>query len=161
VEPHLIVLSGIPGTGKTRLANALSRQLKIPSFSKDRFQSVLRTQELASREGVEGYELLFDIADQQLSLGISAILDAVFPMAGFRYRAQQLAELHGASFRPIMCSCSDDGLLKGRLTAREQFVPNWTPVGWDEVLRVRADFQPWRQGSALELDADEEEGGPG
>jgi predicted kinase len=149
----LVLLSGLPGTGKTRLAIELSKQFHMPVFMKDRFQSQLRLQGFVGREGAAGYELLFDVADHQLSLGIGAILDAVFPMDGFRQRAKALAEHYGAHFRPILCFCSDDVLLKKRMENRNQYVPDWTPVGWDEVEKIRAYFESWEENSVLHLDA--------
>ena len=36
---------------------------------------------------------------------------------------------------------------------RCQLVPNWTPVGWEEVLRLKEIFTPWSPQEALFLDA--------
>lgn len=145
-------MSGLPGTGKTRLALGISQSLEIPLLSKDRFQSQLRKLGLAGREGGEGYELMFDHAETQLSAGIGAVLDAVFPKDGFRERARELADRHRVPFRAIHCECSDERLFKERLIGRDWYVPDWTPVGWEEVERIRKYFQPWGHGSALVLD---------
>jgi predicted kinase len=153
MDPTLVLISGLPGTGKTRLANELARHLQVPVFAKDRFQAQLRSLGFTGREGAEGYHLLFDMADQQLSLGMGAILDAVFPLYGFRRKAHELAEHHEARFKAILCYCSDEALLKGRMEKREQYVPEWSPVGWDEVLKIRAYFEPWDDKPALHLDA--------
>jgi predicted kinase len=149
----LVLLSGLPGTGKTRLAIEISRKRQYSILSKDRFQSQLRSQGLAGREGAEGYELLFDAAERQLALGNGVILDAVFPRAGFRRRAEELARLHGTPFRPILCYCSEDEALKERLKNRERYVPDWTPAGWEEVERIRSYFEAWQEDSAIGLDA--------
>ncbi len=149
----LVLISGLPGTGKTRLANELAASLQISVFAKDRFQSQLHRLGLTDREGPAGYHLLLDMADQQLSLGLGAILDAVFPKHGFRQEAHEIAEQHAASFRPVLCYCSDDEVLKERMQNREQYVPHWSPVGWEEVLKIRAYFEPWDENSALHLDA--------
>lgn len=42
MDPCLILISGLPGTGKTQLANELAKRLQAPVFAKDRFQSQLR-----------------------------------------------------------------------------------------------------------------------
>jgi predicted kinase len=153
---YLILLSGLPGTGKTRLGIRLSKTLRLPLLSKDRFQSHLRLQGLAGREGAEGYEMIFNSADQQLTIGTGAILDAVFPKRGFRLRARDLAESYGFLFKPIYLYCSSVEVLKTRMENREKLVPNWTPVGWSEVEKIRSYFEPWPEGSALELNAIDE-----
>jgi predicted kinase len=149
----LILVSGLPGTGKTRLALELGQTLQIPVLAKDRLQANLRLLGLTGRNGPDGYHLILDLADQQLALGVGAILDAVFPMNGFRLRARAMAQTYRAPFRPIFCTCSDEALWRARLEVREQFVPHWSPVGWEEVERIRPIFEPWEMTGALFLDA--------
>lgn len=153
-SPHkLILFSGLPGAGKTSLAQALAKRLKYPLFAKDRLQSQLRALGLTGRVGKEGYELILDLAEQQLALGVGAILDGVFPLEGYRKDAATIAETHGAEFRVIYCFCSDEQLWQERMQNRRQYVPHWSPVGWDEVLKIRAYFAPWDNDKALFLDA--------
>lgn len=151
--PKLVFFSGLPGTGKTRLSQALASHFGFPLFTKDRLQSRLRAQDLAERNSVDGYLLILDLTEQQLALGISTILDGVFPLDEFRLRGKQMAAKYQAIFRPIYCYCSDIDLWKQRFIGREQNVPDWTPVGWDEVERIQPDFLAWEKGAALFIDS--------
>jgi predicted kinase len=149
----LVLFSGLPGTGKTRISQALARHFGFPLFTKDRLQSRLRTQDLVDRNTADGYLLILDLAEQQLALGISAILDGVFPLEGFRQHAKEIALQHHALLRPIHTYCSNTTLWKERMEKREQNVPDWSPAVWDEVLRLKPDFLPWSERAALFLDA--------
>lgn len=150
--PHLIMLSGLPGCGKTTLAHQLARHLRIALFAKDRIQRVVNDQ-MTDANPIIGYNILLDLADEQLALGVSVILDAVFPMDGFRRQARQLATQYNAQFRPIYCYCSDESIWQARLENRETLVPGWPPVGWSEVERLRPSFEIWQGADILALDA--------
>lgn len=152
MEATLILFSGLPGCGKTTLARELAQALKVPLFAKDRLQRVLRDH-IEGSTAVDGYHLMRVLADEQLALGISVILDAVFPMSGFRMQAQQIARRHKAHFQAIVCYCSDEVLWRTRMEERIKYVPGWTPVGWQEVERLRPLYEPSHKESALFLDA--------
>jgi predicted kinase len=153
MKTTLILFSGLPGSGKTTLARMVARHLRIPLLGKDRFQSALRTHGLAARATPDGYHLMLDLADEQLSLEVSIILDAVFPKDGFRLAARDIARRNGANFRAIYCYCSDETIWQERMKERQEFVPNWTPVDWDEVQRLRAFYQPWDPQTTLFIDS--------
>ncbi len=150
----LVLFSGLQGCGKTTLARRVAQSLDIPLFAKDRFQSLLRQHGLAGRATADGYHLMLDMADEQLGLGVSVMLDAVFPLPGYREKAAQIADKHAAQFRPIYCYCSDEVEWRKRLKRRSHlYVPHWSPVGWSEVERFREFFTSWPSDSALFVDA--------
>ncbi len=152
-QQTLILFSGLPGCGKTTLARYTAQQFKIPLFAKDRFQRVLRDK-VAHATAIDGYWVMMDQAAEQLSLGLSVILDAVFPKHGFRDIVRQMVSEYEARFRPVCCYFSDETLWRSRLANRvHQYVPDWEPVGWDKILQIRDEYEDWNQEECLHLDA--------
>jgi predicted kinase len=152
LEPTLILFAGMPGSGKTTLARMVARRLKVPVFAKDRMQRVLRDHHLAPENSGDGYYLILDIADELLSLGLSVILDATFPLDHFRTVASEIAARYRANFCVIYCYCSDETVWKERMVDRVHYVPGWKPVGWNDVERMQEYYQPWNA-NALFVDS--------
>jgi predicted kinase len=152
LDSTLILFTGMPGSGKTTLARMIARRLNVPVFAKDRIQRVLRDHHLAPERSGDGYYVILDIADELLSLGLSVILDATFPLDHFRMVASEIAARHKAKFCAVYCHCSDENVWKERMTDRVHYVPGWKPVGWNDVERMKEYYQPWNN-NALFLDS--------
>src|SRR6476661_7574566 len=108
----LIIFSGLPGTGKSTLAEAVAKVLGIPVFAKDWLEAtLLRSGIKPTHEdkplGFASYELLTVLAERQLILGQSVILDSVAATKTIRQAWYQLAEQYHANCRIIECICSD------------------------------------------------------
>jgi predicted kinase len=146
----LIVFAGLPGTGKSALAEAVGMELGIPVFTKDWLEATLLQCELvpgneAKPLGSVGYQLLTMLAKRQLMLGQSVILDSVTSTESIRSSWKQLAAEYGAEWRVIECICSDEGLHRARMGVRQRNIPGWHELDWFEVERVKAYYLPWKE----------------
>jgi predicted kinase len=143
----VIVLSGLPGTGKTRLAEGLARRLGISVFSVAWVLGALAPFGMLERRdrGPIAYALLTALVEHQLRLGQSAIVDGMVGANEVRRRLRELAQLHGAAFRVIECVCSDPAVHRERIEARHDPVPGWPDPGWDHVVEVRQRYEPWAE----------------
>jgi predicted kinase len=144
----LIIFSGLPGTGKSSLAEALGKDLRFPVFAKDWLEATLLRNGLRSAKedrslGFTGYELLTVLAERQLMLGQSAILDSVAAAETIRRTWHQLAEQYHADWRVVECICSDEYLHRSRLKERRRNIPGWHELDWAEVERVRRYYSVW------------------
>jgi predicted kinase len=154
-QTRLIVFSGLPGTGKSTLADAAGRQLHIPVFAADWLLGSLTPfggyhldQLLAI-----GAEMLTTLAYRQLQLGQPAILDHPAEDLATRTRWRTLARAAGSQFKVVVCTCSDLQLHRSRLEGRERGIPGWHRGGnWANVERRLAEFPPWT-GEVLTIDA--------
>jgi len=101
--------------------------------------------------GSAGYELLTVLAERQLILGQSVILDSVAGSQTIRNTWRQLAEQYDADWRVIECICSDESLQRARLKDRKRNIRGWHELEWSEVERVKQYYLPW-EGEHLVLD---------
>ncbi len=145
MHPRLILVGGLPGTGKSTLAEGLGRALGCPVFAKDWLEAALWRSGVGREQnsGWAGYELLSTLAEGQLRLGQSALLDCVAGREVLRSRWRALAAQYGAAFRPIECVCADLTLHQSRLAGRQRGIPDWYELDWAEVERDRAIYEPW------------------
>lgn len=145
--PALVVVSGLPGTGKSTVAEALSRATGAPIFARDVVEAALWRAGVGEGVGSGGaaYHLLGTLAGEQLALGHAVILDSVAGYERTRRGWRLLAAAHGAPFVVIECVCSDEQAHRERLSTRRRGIPGWYELTWEHVENVRARYEPWSE----------------
>ena len=142
---RLIIFTGLPGTGKSTLADEAATTLGCPLFAKDQLEAALRRSGIGADAGSgwAAVELLTTLAAEQLRRGQSAILDSVATFERLRECWRALAREHDARLRVVECVCADETLHRARLAGRRRGIPDWPELDWSEVERVRARYEPW------------------
>lgn len=142
--PNLIAFTGLPGTGKSTLAEGLARESGVPAFAGDWLLGALRPHGVLSGLSRAGflamyYDLLETLIKRQLMLGQSAIVDCLVD-GTVAERWEETAKEYDAQLFVVECVCSDETVHRERLEGRRRGIPGWHEVGWDHVERMRVEY---------------------
>lgn len=143
----LIILGGLPGTGKTTVARQLAKALKSVYLRVDTVEQALIT---ASKQynpnyefiGPEGYEILCAVARDNLLVGNYVIVDSVNPIELTREAYRNVAKSIHADFIEVEFICSDEADHKNRIELRVPDIQGHKLPIWQEVLS--RDYEPWQ-----------------
>ena len=116
----LIVLSGLPATGKTTVATEVARELGAVLLSVDPIDSALAA--AGSREtgipGFAAYAVIGAMAEQNLAIGSTVVIDAVNAVGEAKTFWIELARRRGARLLAVEVVLGDDALHRDRLAGR-------------------------------------------
>lgn len=75
----VIIVSGLPGSGKSTVAEGIAECLQFPLFSVDPIESSILRSGIARgfKTGLAAYLVVETVAEEQLKRGLSIIIDAV------------------------------------------------------------------------------------
>ncbi|HEV2458090.1 MAG TPA: AAA family ATPase [Ktedonobacterales bacterium] len=146
-KPYLIAMSGLPGSGKSTIAERLAEQLRIPVFSVDPIESAMLKAGIAQsfETGLAAYLVAEVLASEQLKLGISVIIDAVNAEEEGKDVWRGLAHRHGLTLTILEVVVSDEALHQGRLESRVRNLHGFGEVTWERVEARRASSTEWKE----------------
>jgi predicted kinase len=140
----LIVLSGLPATGKTALASAVARELGAVLLSVDPVDSALSSVgvEEPGPPGLAAYAVVGALAELNLGLGASVVVDAVNSVGQAKTFWIELARGLGARLLVVETILTDPDIHRERLTGRVRDLAIDEPT-WEAVTNRRDEWVAW------------------
>jgi len=167
LQPFLILVSGLTGSGKSTVAGVLSERLGVPSINSDVVRKALAGKTGRQTEGYLGgiysaamtektYAKMARDAGKLIACGKGVILDATFIRRAQRQRMARLAAKHHVPILLIHCSIAEEKIHQ-RLIQRAAQGRDVSDGRWEIYLRQKNDFEALDEvapGACLELSTD-------
>jgi predicted kinase len=139
---RLVVLGGLPGTGKTTLAREVSRRHGAFYLRIDTIEQSIRAL-LQGEMGPAGYAVAMALTRENLTGGQTVVVDAVNPVEECRAAWREIAAKTGVRLLEIEVVCSDAAEHRRRVETRHSDIEGLVPPTWDEV--VGRYYVPWNE----------------
>jgi predicted kinase len=142
VPPVLVVIGGLPATGKSTIATTLARRTSTSYLRVDRIeQAIVAWSALSHPLGPVGYAVAHALAREQLELGLDLIVECVNPTALTRDGWVGTAKAAGAELVEIEVICSDEDEHRRRAEVRSSDVEGLVKPAWAAI--TEREYEPW------------------
>jgi predicted kinase len=140
----LVILGGLPSSGKTTIARELARQTAAVHLRVDTIEHALVSSgRLTGPINDLGYRVAYALAADNLRLGNTVIADSVNPIAITREAWRRIVEEAAVPFIQVEIVCSDLDEHRRRVESRVLDIPGFTGPTWQQV--IEREYEPWTE----------------
>jgi len=141
----LVIFGGLPGVGKTTIAQELARQIGAMHVRIDSIEQALRdcTPVLPPPLDEAGYRIGYAIARDNLRIGRTVLADSVNPLLITRDAWLKVGQNAQVDTIEIEVICSDSQEHRSRVETRLQDISGLRLPTWEEV--ISREYHPWNR----------------
>jgi predicted kinase len=134
----LIVITGLPGTGKTTIAEELAKEIDAIVFSTDKIRKKIFQKPVYNEEDKKiVYNQLFLETNKYLAKGKNVILDGTFYTKSLRQRAKEVGKSLSNNVYFIYCETPEE-ILKKRIENRKD---KYSDADYGVYLKMKKIFE--------------------
>jgi hypothetical protein len=150
--PILIVIFGLPGTGKTTFATVLSNHLGLKHFNTDIIRSLSgKSQQYDEKNKASIYDDMLHLTRLEFEKGKSVIVDATFYKEKLRKRFKVLAQEYDVTVKWIEV-CAGEEVVKKRISKKRRY----SEADYTVYQMIKSQFEPMKE-EYIQLFSDQEE----
>jgi predicted kinase len=148
--PMLVVVGGLPATGKTTVARAAAGRVHAAYLRIDTIEQAIARFAASENSGAElrhavtwglGYDVAYAVAGDLLGQGSHVFAECVNPMKITREAWRNAAETTGAHLVEVELVCSDPVEHERRATERTVDIPGLVLPTWADIQE--REYEPW------------------
>ena len=140
----LIVFGGLPGAGKTAIAQELACELGAVYLRIDSLEQAIRASGILDKPlEDEGYRIAYALAEENLRRGKTVVADCVNPLQITRDAWVSVADRSRAKAVEVGVICSDPKQHQQRVENRVADIFGHKLPTWEEV--ISREYAPWRR----------------
>jgi predicted kinase len=150
----LLAIVGLPGSGKSTIAEIVAQRLDAVLVSVDPVESAMVVSGLPSdwATGVAAYEVCREIAERNLDLGHPVVADSVSDSEPARDTWRRAAAATSCPLVVVEVVCPDPVEHRRRVTSRSRGFAGVPDPSWEQVQARSATYLPWTE-SRLVVDS--------
>jgi predicted kinase len=142
MDAVLVVVGGLPATGKSTVCSELARARRAAWLRIDRIEDAIeRTTSLRHPVGEVGYAVAYALAAEQLRYGLDVIAECVNPLSVTRNAWRRVASDAPSRLVEVEMICSDPAQHRRRAESRTVDIEGQRLPTWAEI--VTREYEPW------------------